>query len=98
MSKLKIILQIGQWPSNRDVAIDKELPESIIIDAIQPLDLFKEGSPTVSRIFCSDVVTVCKVRMERKRLAKMISEEMAEGLIKAMEANDTLMGYNNKGY
>lgn len=65
--------------------------ESCFIDiAFEPLDFPKYGE---DRLLCSNGFTIVKVMKERKVISRLISDAIADELVKKMVAKDTVNGY-----
>lgn len=89
---VSVHLQVAEYPSERDVTTRVNLDESLIYDAIQPLD-FPSPDAGIAAMLCSDTVTIRRVTRSREEAAKIISKALTKALLDAMSARDTQMGY-----
>lgn len=59
----------------------------------EPLDIPRPGSDAHTMMLCSDGPTITRVMKDRRTIARLISDAIADDLVKRMGAKDTENGY-----
>lgn len=97
MARITVILQVSKYPSSRDKTICLPLPRDLLYEALEQLDLPDINAHGFAQMLCTSALKIELVRETRENMAKSLSETITQALIKAMEADDTLMGYKIAG-
>jgi len=92
-AEISIFVQVMKYPSKHDIRLAFPLSESLIRETFVPVDLPDEHANGIERMFCTPAVEIAKVKMNRKKMAKMLAEVMTEKIMEIMDTNDTVMGY-----
>lgn len=90
---IKVTLELGQ---GRSIEVNRELSEDIFHNSIHPLDL-PSPDAGISKILCTDTITIRRVMRNRKDIAKFLSSDLTRELLNLMGARDTVMGYPTNG-
>ena len=71
----------------------RDIDDSLFDVAFEPLDIPKSGASAHTEMLCSDRFTISKVMKDRKLVSRLISDAIAEELVKKMSEKDTENGY-----
>ena len=100
-ANIKIYIQPMEYPSNNDFSLGINLPENLLLleKVFSSIDLPSVGAdPFIENFICTPPKIINKVKSNRKRIAKMLSEQLTNAILKGMENKDTIMGYTKKEY
>jgi len=97
-AQIRIDVQVMEYPSKNDIQIAFPLSEALIRKAFIPIDLPDESANGfVRELICTSSVQIAEVKINRKRMAEMLSEILTEKILEIMDSNDTVMGYEQEG-
>ena len=92
-ANIRVTLQVGRDPGHQDREVVLPLSESLLYEALEPVDLPDPKAPLYAQMMCTSALKIGYVMVERERMAKMLAETLTRALLDEMKAEDTLMGY-----
>lgn len=94
MSKphISVHVQVGEYPSDRDVDVRLNLDESLVRNTYRSLD-FPSPDAGIAAMLCDSAVTIERVTKSREEAAKWIAKPLLNLILDSMGLHDTQMGY-----
>ena len=62
-------------------------------EAFTPLDFPSHDADALSRMMCTSPSKIKKIRILRRKTARLLSDDFARAVLALMAQNDTVMGY-----
>jgi len=84
---------VQHCPSPNDIISCVEIPEPLVANTLEPLDMPDYTADQFLRTLCTPAKTIKQVQMSRKELATYLAHELTKHILACLDNNDTIMGY-----